>query len=78
LGALPFEEECVRRSSVFVYPPQVPRRTCSTEDVERIIVRQTGKLEWACIGRQRAPRAELEESPPTLTELKRRRAEFEG
>ena len=94
LGALPFEEDCVRRSSVFVYPPQVPLRTCSAEDlvvmkafagrgqdwvdVERIIVRQTGKLEWAYIRRQLAPLAELKESPQTLTELERRRAEFEG
>lgn len=94
LGALPFEEDCVRRSSVFVYPPQVPLRTCSAEDlvvmkafagrgqdwvdVERIIVRQTGKLEWAYIRKQLAPLAELKESPQTLTELERRRAEFEG
>jgi hypothetical protein len=62
LGALPFEELIVQRSSIFVYPPGTPLRTCSGEDlivlkgfagrgqdwvdIERIIIRQTGRLDW--------------------------------
>jgi hypothetical protein len=33
LGGLPFEELAVERSSVFTYPPDVPLRTCSAEDL---------------------------------------------
>lgn len=55
----------MQRASYFAYPPGIPLRTCSAEDlivlkafagrgqdwvdVERIIVRQTGKLDWAYI-----------------------------
>jgi hypothetical protein len=93
LGALPFEERVVERSSVFNYPPDVPLRTCSAEDlvvmkafagrgqdwvdVERIIVRQTGKLDWNYIREQLRPLAELKEAPEILGELDRRRREFE-
>ncbi|GDY21090.1 hypothetical protein LBMAG56_24360 [Verrucomicrobiota bacterium] len=93
LGALRFEERVVQRSSLFVYPPDVSLRTCSAEDlvvmkafagrgqdwvdVERIIVRQTGKLDWHYIREQLRPLAELKEAPEILTELERRRREFE-
>ena len=33
LGGLPFEETAVGRSSLFAYPPDVPLRTCSAEDL---------------------------------------------
>ena len=46
-------------------------------DVERIIVRQTGKLDWDYILTQLRPLAELKDSPEILTELERRRIEFE-
>ena len=68
LGALPFEELIVQRSSLFDYTPNIALRTCSAEDlivlkafagrsqdwvdVERIIVRQTGKLDWTYIREQ--------------------------
>ena len=93
LGALPFEERAVQRASLFDYPPDVPLRTCSAEDlvvmkafagrgqdwvdVERIIVRQTGKLDWQYIRQQLRPLAELKEAPEILGELERRRREFE-
>jgi hypothetical protein len=32
-GGLPFEEEAVNRSSLFTFPPDVPLRTCSDEDL---------------------------------------------
>ena len=60
LAALPYEELVIQRSSYFDYPPGISLRTCSVEDlivlkaiagrgqdwvdVERVIVRQTGKL----------------------------------
>ena len=93
LGALPFEELVVRRSSFFEYPPNILLRTCSAEDlivlkafasrgqdwvdVERTIVRQTGRLDWSYIQEQLAPLAELKGAPEILDQLERRRVEFE-
>jgi hypothetical protein len=93
LGGLPFEESVVARSSLFPYPPQTLLRTCSAEDlivlkafaarakdwldVEGIIIRQAGKLDWAYIRSQLQPLVELKEAPEILNELERRRVEFE-
>jgi hypothetical protein len=93
LGGLPFEESVVARSSLFTFPPQVLLRTCSAEDlvilkafaarpkdwidVEGIIIRQTGRLDWQYILRQLQPLAELKEAPGIMDELERRRMEFE-
>ncbi len=93
LGGLPYEELVVERSSVFVYPPQIALRTCSAEDllvlkafagrsqdwvdVERLIVRQTGKLDWRYISEKLAPLAELKGEPEILEQLDRRRSQFE-
>jgi hypothetical protein len=93
LAGLPFEEATVARSSLFAFPNQILLRTCSAEDlvvmkafaarakdwidVEGIIVRQTGKLDWSHIRQQLKPLAELEEAPEILGELDRRRLEFE-
>jgi len=46
-------------------------------DVERVIVRQTGKLDWDYIREQLRPLAELKEMPEILDELEARRIEFE-
>ncbi|MGQ0640814.1 MAG: nucleotidyl transferase AbiEii/AbiGii toxin family protein [Gemmatimonadaceae bacterium] len=93
LGALPFEERVVDRSSYFDYPPGVALRTCSAEDllvmkafagrgqdwvdVERVIVRQTGKLDWEYVREQLVPLAELKGEPEILDQLERRRQEYE-
>ena len=93
LGALPFEELIVQRSSFFDYTPNIALRTCSAEDlivlkafagrsqdwvdVERIIVRQTGKLDWTYIREQLRPLAELKGMPEILDQLEQRRVEFE-
>lgn len=93
LAGLPFEELLVGRSTLFEYPPGIPLRTCSAEDllvlkafagrgqdwvdVERIIVRQTGKLDWDYIYTQLAPLAELKEAPAMVGQLEQRRKEFE-
>jgi len=46
-------------------------------DVERIIVRQAGKLDWNYIREQLGPLAELKETPEILDRLEARRDEFE-
>ena len=93
LGALPFEELIIQRSSTFEYPPHASLRTCSAEDlivlkafagrgqdwvdVERIIVRQTGALDWSYVQTQLQPLAELKGAPEILDQLEQRRIEFE-
>jgi hypothetical protein len=46
-------------------------------DVEGIIIRQTGKVDWAYIRGQLQPLTELKEAPEIMEELQRRRLEFE-
>jgi hypothetical protein len=93
-GALPYEQLLISRASFVEYPMGIRLRTCSAEDlivlkafasrsqdwvdVERIIVRQTGKLDWEYITVNLAPLASLKESPHILDELARRRLEFEN
>lgn len=93
LAGLPFEESAIRRSSMFTFPGEIPLRTCSAEDlivmkafasrvkdwldVEGIIIRQTGKLDWGYVERHLTPLAELKEAPEILAELTKRRNEFE-
>lgn len=93
LGALPFEESVVSRSSLFSFAGTASLRTCSAEDlivmkafasrardwidIEGIIVRQTGKLDWTYIDLQLRPLAELKEAPEILSELEKRRQELE-
>jgi hypothetical protein len=45
-------------------------------DVEGIIVRQTGKLDWTYIDQELRPLAELKEAPEILGELEKRRKEL--
>ena len=94
LGALPFEESAVARASLFGFPGNIRLQTCSAEDlivmkafaarprdwvdIDGIIVRQTGKLDWTYIERQLSPLVELKEAPEILKELERRRLELEG
>ena len=93
LGGLPFEESAVARSTLFRFPGDVFLRTCSAEDlivmkafavrardwldVEGIIVRQTGKLDWAYILGHLEPLVELKGTREILDELRRRRSECE-
>lgn len=93
LAALPYEELVIQHSSYFDYPPGISLRTCSAEDlivfkafagrgqdwvdVERIIVRQTGKLDWDYIREQLRPLAELKDAPEIVDQLEGRRVEFE-
>jgi hypothetical protein len=93
LGGLPFEESAVARSSMFPFPPALPLRTCSAEDlivmkafaartrdwadIEGILIRQSGRLDWAYIHQFLDPLVELKEAPAILADLERRRAEFD-
>jgi hypothetical protein len=93
LAALPYEALVIQRASYFDYPPGIRLLTCSAEDlivlkafagrgqdwvdVERIIVRQTGKLDWDYIHEQLRPLAELKDAPEIVDRLEARRAEFE-
>ena len=93
LAALPYEALVIKRASYFIYPPSIPLRTCSAEDlivlkafagrgqdwvdVEKIIVRQTGKLNWTYIREQLRPLAELKDAPEIMDQLEARRIEFE-
>lgn len=93
LGGLPFEERMIERSSLFDYPLATTLRTCSAEDlivlkafagraqdwadIERVIVRQTGNLDWSYILEQLGPLVELKGEPEILERLKARRTEFE-
>lgn len=94
LGGLPFEELAVSRSTVFTFPPDVPLRTCSAEDlivfkafadrpkdwvdVDGIILRQTGTIDWDYVRLHLAPLVELKEAPAILEQLERRRVEWEA
>ena len=93
LGGLPFEESAVARSSMFAFPGDALIRTCSAEDlivmkafaargkdwldIEGIITRQTGELDWSYIRSHLKPLAELKGDSGILAELERRRVAFE-
>jgi hypothetical protein len=90
LGGLPFS--AVARSSLFTLPDGNAVRTCSAEDLivmkafaartkdwldlEGILVRQTGKMDWPYIFSQISPLAELKGAPEIFGELEKRRIEF--
>jgi hypothetical protein len=93
LGALPFEENVIVRSSLFAYAENLLLRTCSAEDlvvfkafaarpkdwmdIEGILIRQTGKLDWDYIRKQLKPLTELKEAPEIMRQLEKRRLEVE-
>jgi Nucleotidyl transferase AbiEii toxin, Type IV TA system len=94
LGGLPFEELAVSRASLFNYPPDVPLRTCSAEDllvlkafadrpkdwldIEGILIRQSASLDWDYVRAQLAPLAELKDAPELVDKLDRRRIDAQG
>ncbi|HEY3856614.1 MAG TPA: nucleotidyl transferase AbiEii/AbiGii toxin family protein [Verrucomicrobiae bacterium] len=93
LGALAFEEMVVERATLFTFPDSIQLLTCSAEDlivlkafaarpkdwidIEGVIIRKTGKLDWPYIKTQLTPLAQLKGSPEIIGELERRRVEFE-
>lgn len=94
LGGLPFEESAITRSTEFIFPGDAVVRTCAAEDlivmkafaartkdwmdVEGIITRQAGKLDWTYIRNQLGPLVTLKEAPEILNDLEKKRLEFES
>lgn len=91
LGAIAFEERMVARASRYEFLPGVSLLTCSPEDlivlkafadrrqdwpdVEGILVRQKGLLDWDYILSELTPLANLKEAPVILTRLQQLRRE---
>jgi hypothetical protein len=85
LGAFPFEENCIRRSILHRFSPELALRVCSPEDlivhkafasrdldwsdVDRILQRQGRKLNVPQILAELRPLAELKEDPAILPRL---------
>jgi len=91
LGGIPFEESMIARASQFEFLPGISLLTCAAEDlivlkafadrdqdwvdVEGVIIRQKGLLDWDYIFSQLAPLIQLKESPAIMTRLKKLRQE---
>jgi len=87
LGALPFEERVVMRSSLWGTPGSGSIRTCSAEDlivlkafasrpqdwldVEKVIIRQGTRLDRSLIVEELKPLVELKEEPEILEQVER-------
>lgn len=86
LGGLTFEENAVRRASDYAYTDRVVLRTCTAEDlvvmkafaarpqdqidVEGILIRQQGRLDWPYIYENLQPLAEVKEAPEIISSLR--------
>jgi len=86
LAGLPFEETVIRRATRFEFIPEATLLTCSAEDliimkafadrgrdwldVETVIIRQQGNLDWRYVFEQLTPLCEIKESPEIITKLK--------
>ena len=86
LGALPYEEQMIGRSSDWNVAPGLSLRTCSAEDlivlkafagrpqdwvdIERVAVRQAGKLDEALIFEELSPLLELKDDPASAARLR--------
>ncbi len=86
LGAMPFEERAVERSSPFHVGEDRSLQICSAEDlivfkafaardkdwldVEGVALRQAGKLDEPLVWRELTPLLELKDSPETTTRLR--------
>jgi hypothetical protein len=89
LGALPFEESVVKRATPYRFRPRVSLLTCSAEDlvvlkafasrpkdwvdVEGILARQRGKLNWRSIWTELRPLVEFKGEPEILASQRRLR-----
>lgn len=85
LAGLPFEEDVVKRATMFEYLPGVFLQTCSAEDlivmkafadrtqdwadVESIVVRQKGHLDDSYIRKNLQPLCELKGAPEILSRV---------
>ncbi|MGA2737109.1 MAG: nucleotidyl transferase AbiEii/AbiGii toxin family protein [Bryobacteraceae bacterium] len=92
LGALPFEEEMVERSSLFEFARGCGLRTCSAEDlivlklfafrprdvldVETVVVRQRGALDWTHVEKHLDALAEIKGQPEIMEAFARLRTQY--
>ncbi len=91
LGALPFEEALVERSTFFDFGAACELRTCSAEDLvlklfafrardlldaESVAARQGNSLDWEYIERSLGPLAEVKEQPEIMDALRKLQARF--
>jgi hypothetical protein len=86
LGGIVFEENVVSRASRYEFLPNLSLLTCSAEDlivlksfadrprdwadVETVIIRQQGQLDWEYIFEQLEPLCQVKESPEIIEHLK--------
>lgn len=86
LGGIAFEENVVSRASRYEFLPELSLLTCSAEDliilksfadrsrdwadVETVIIRQQGQLDWGYIFEQLTPLCQVKESPEIIEHLK--------
>lgn len=94
LGALDFEERAMERASEFDFLPDCRLRTCSAEDfivmkafanrdrdwldLETVLIRQGGRLNWKQILEELTPLCELKESPDIIPHLEQVRRKIEN
>lgn len=94
LAGLPFEAGLIERASPFTFPPDISLRTCSAEDlivlkafadrpkdwmdIEGVILRHPGGLDWSYVHEQLAPLAELKDAPELLSKLEQVRTRCTG
>lgn len=93
LGVLPFEESAVDRATTYEFVPGLVLTTASAEDLvvmkafaarakdwvdlEGILIRQAGKIDWAYVREQLEPLVELKGEPEILTRLAEMRTRCE-
>ncbi len=87
-AAMPFEENAIKRSSAYSVAPGISLKTCSAEDllvykafsdrdidwldVQGILYRQKGKLNFNLIFKELEPLVALKENPEILVKLKQK------
>jgi hypothetical protein len=94
LGGLPFEEQATARATDCEFAPGVVLRVCSADDlvvmkafagrlqdwadIEGVLIRQQGKLDWKHIYAQLTPLAELKEQPELVGQLRALEKKWRG
>ena len=89
LGALPFEERMIERSSLFEFETGCALRTCAAEDLvvlklfafrprdvldaETVVTRQYGALNWSYIEASLEPLAEIKGQPEIMAAFRKLR-----
>jgi len=92
LGGLPFEERTVARATPFAFADDIALVTCSAEDlvvmkafanrerdwldVESVLIRQAGRLDWRIIDDELAPLAPLRGEADIVARLQALRQRF--